>query len=651
MAITLRTNKGSALTYDEMDKNFSQYFYSASRIGNTMTLYYTGSTNLAGYGPSRTIDINLNPAEGQDPNLVVQGANRSIQFREGSLLAGEATFVYSSNNYLGIGTAQPSVLVEAQGNTATQAILKLTSHDSISTTSNKMAYMLFNRGTTSIGAIGKVDPLTDHISLQSLTPDSFLTLGASLNTNPNAHIFINGQSGNIGVGTYGPGAKLETAINGASGKTLIFGRGLDGGFNLAGKQDHGSNADGAVIGSIGLDYINQENTAIRFHRGADGIGGYMSFTVKDGTPRMQLSNTGTLTINSEFNYPSVLNAQGNIPGLNLYATVQNEATTQYSQAVIGVKAGNAQMFEFGQNRDGYGFLFNPNNQPIYFMTNTVIRLAISGPGKVGIGIGGNTPQGQLHIAQTDALPAAVNSTTLLKTFEHRGGSDYEGSVTYIRDYARRIAGTTDNWLTWAHHNSIDIDGVHNTPGTDTRSWWERSPYSGSHAFGTLTTTTLKTVSGFGKNMVLVGHSDEFKHPTATLSVFHPTNPTEIQVGHTTVSGPHKVVINGGGFDIDYGYYLSGSTTTETFFKTNTGTPSIGELGSNGTTVAKVDGPNNVFTITGKLAATPAARPANVTAAGIPGEIRINPSPEGGVYYMYVCIASNNWKRVALSSFS
>jgi hypothetical protein len=86
MAITLRTNKGSALTYDEMDKNFSQYFYSASRVGNTMTLYYTGSTNLAGYGPSRTIDINLNPAEGQDPNLVVQGANRSIQFREGSLL-------------------------------------------------------------------------------------------------------------------------------------------------------------------------------------------------------------------------------------------------------------------------------------------------------------------------------------------------------------------------------------------------------------------------------------------------------------------------------------------------------------------------------------------------------------------------------------
>lgn len=652
MAITLRTNKGSALTYDEMDKNFSQYFYSASRVGNTMTLYYTGSTNLAGYGPSRTIDINLNPAEGQDPNLVVQGANRSIQFREGSLLAGEATFVYSTDNYLGIGTGQPTTLIEAKGNTVTQAILKLTSHDSISSNTTKTAYMLFNRGATEVGAIGKIDGLTDNISLQSSQVDSTITLKAG--TNPNSILTVNGATSNTGIGTPYPGAKLETAINGASGKTLIFGRGLDGNFNLTGKQSHAANTDGALIGSIGLDYINQENTAIRFHRGATVTGGYMSFTVNDGTPRMQLSNTGTLTINSQLNYPTVLNAQGNAPGVNLYLTCINEGATANSQAVIGVQAGSAQMFQFGQNRDGYGFFYNPNNQPIYFMTNTVLRMAISAGGRVGIGIGGTIPQGQLHVKQTDALPAAVNSTTLLKTFEHRGGSDNGGSAPYIRDYARRIAGTSDDWFTWAHHNSIDIDGAHNTPGgpnANTKTWWERHPWSGSHAFGNETTTTLKTVSGFGKNMVLAGHSDEFKHPTATLSVLHPTNPAEIQVGHTTVSGPHKVVINGGGVNIDYGYYLTGSGNIDVFLKTNTGTPHIGQLGSSGVTVATIDGAASAFTVTGKLAATPAAKPTNMTAAGIPGEIRIDPTAIAGIYYMYVCIASGNWKRVALSNFS
>ena len=495
MAITLRTEKGSALTYDEMDKNFSQYFYSASRTGNLMTLYYTGSTNLSGYGPSRTITVDLNPAEGTTPNLVVQGANRSIQFRDGSQLGGEATFVYSTSNYLGIGTAQPSVLVEAQGNTSTQAILKLTSHDSISTTSNKAAYMLFNRGTTSIGAIGKVDPLTDHISLQSLTPDSFLTLGASLGTNPNAHIFINGQSGNIGVGTYGPGAKLETAINGASGKTLIFGRGLDSSFNLAGRQSHAANTDGAVIGSIGLDYINQENTAIRFHRGGSTTGGYMSFAVKDGTTRMQLSNTGTLTINSEVNYPTIFNAQGNAPGQNLYATVQNDGNTAYTQAVLGLKAGSGpgspDFLQLGQNVQGYGFLYQPNNQPLYFYTNAALRMSISAGGRVGIGIGSNIPEGKFHVFQNDRLGAASNSYTLLQSLGQEGGSTGV-NVLHVRDYSRRnsVENTSDDWFTWNHHNSIDIDGVHNTPGVNTKTWWERNPYSGSQAFGNEGVKTL-----------------------------------------------------------------------------------------------------------------------------------------------------------------
>lgn len=489
MAITLRTNKGSALTYDEMDKNFSQYFYSASRSGNLMTLYYTGSTNLSGYGPSRTITVDLNPAEGTTPNLVVQGANRSIQFRDGSQLGGEATFVFSNDYYLGIGTGQPTTLVEAKGNTATPAILKLTSHDSISSTTYKTAYMLFNRGATEVGAIGKVDGLTDNMLVQSSQANSTITIKAG--TNPTSTITIDGSTANIGVGTQYPGAKLETAINGASGKTLIFGRGLDGNFNLAGKQSHAANTDGAFIGSIGLDYINQENTAIRFHRGATGTGGYMSFSVNDGTVRMQLSNTGTLTINPAVNNPTAFNAQGNAPGQNMYLTCINDGTTQNTQAVIGVKAGSADMFQLGQNRDGYGFLYNPNNQPIYFMTNAALRMSISAGGRVGIGIGSNIPEGKFHVFQNDRLGAASNSYTLLQSLGQEGGSTGV-NVLHVRDYSRRnsVENTSDDWFTWNHHNSIDIDGVHNTPGVNTKTWWERNPYSGSQAFGNEGVKTL-----------------------------------------------------------------------------------------------------------------------------------------------------------------
>ena len=646
MAITLRTNKGSALTYDEMDKNFSQYFYSASRSGNLMTLYYTGSTNLSGYGPSRTITVDLNPAEGTTPNLVVQGANRSIQFRDGSQLGGEATFVFSNDYYLGIGTGQPTTLVEAKGNTATPAILKLTSHDSISSTTYKTAYMLFNRGATEVGAIGKVDGLTDNMLVQSSQANSTITIKAG--TNPTSMITIDGSTANIGVGTQYPGAKLETAINGASGKTLIFGRGLDGNFNLAGKQSHAANTDGAFIGSIGLDYINQENTAIRFHRGATSTGGYMSFSVNDGTVRMQLSNTGTLTVIPAVNNPTAFNAQGNAPGQNMYLTCINDGTTQNTQAVIGVKAGSADMFQLGQNRDGYGFLYNPNNQPIYFMTNAAIRMNISAGGSVGIGIGGIVPQGKLHVLQNQLLGASANSSTLLKTFQQAGGSTGANNV-YIRDYSRRTSGTSDDWLTWSHHNCITIDGVYETPGQDTRTWWERNPLSGSHTFGHATITALKIDAGV-KNKVTIGGAADSIHPNATLSVLNSYSPSELYVGDTTVSGPHKVAIRGGGVNVDYGYYLTGSGAVDVFLKSNTGTPSVGQLGSNGVAVATIDGTTNAFTVTGKLAATPAAKPANMTAAGIPGEIRIDPTAIAGVYYMYVCIASGNWKRVTLSNF-
>ena len=45
MAITLRTNKGSALSYEELDINFQSFFYSASvpSDSSSLSLFYTGS--------------------------------------------------------------------------------------------------------------------------------------------------------------------------------------------------------------------------------------------------------------------------------------------------------------------------------------------------------------------------------------------------------------------------------------------------------------------------------------------------------------------------------------------------------------------------------------------------------------------------------
>ena len=46
MAIILRTDSGSALSYAQVDANFTSMFYSASQSGNTMTFFRTGSNGL-----------------------------------------------------------------------------------------------------------------------------------------------------------------------------------------------------------------------------------------------------------------------------------------------------------------------------------------------------------------------------------------------------------------------------------------------------------------------------------------------------------------------------------------------------------------------------------------------------------------------------
>lgn len=77
MAITLRANKGQALSYDELDVNFSSVFYSASLSSDLsqLSLFYTGSSVQA----ASSVNIPLNPYTGSQPE--VAGNVGEIQFK------------------------------------------------------------------------------------------------------------------------------------------------------------------------------------------------------------------------------------------------------------------------------------------------------------------------------------------------------------------------------------------------------------------------------------------------------------------------------------------------------------------------------------------------------------------------------------------
>ena len=94
MAITLRSNKGTALTYDELDVNFSSVFYSASLSSDlsNLSLHYTGSAVQA----ASTINIPLNPYTGSQPE--VAGNVGELQFKLNPTQFGGASAINYDNS-------------------------------------------------------------------------------------------------------------------------------------------------------------------------------------------------------------------------------------------------------------------------------------------------------------------------------------------------------------------------------------------------------------------------------------------------------------------------------------------------------------------------------------------------------------------------
>ena len=134
--VTLRTEKGSALTYNEMDQNFSSFFYSASVVStagsNVLKLHYTGSGNLdTGFQPG-SVSVTLPEPVIPDTNITVPGENSQIIFNENGNLGADSLFTFLSDvNNVGIGVSSPQTHIDIKSIKKTQpAQIQLTGGNS-----------------------------------------------------------------------------------------------------------------------------------------------------------------------------------------------------------------------------------------------------------------------------------------------------------------------------------------------------------------------------------------------------------------------------------------------------------------------------------------------------------------------------------------
>lgn len=237
MAIQLRTNKASALTYNEMDRNFSSFFYSASiDNGNILKLWYTGSSTLNtapgdDFGPARFIPVDLQPTTGAVPTLTVAGDPRTIQFRHSTnpILDADNGFLYNTAQQLGIGVSLPAAnaKIHAKGTNTIPATLRLESTTTVGT--NRRATVDFYQGTVLYGTIGRHDHNDNNLYIKSWAP----TGKFAVDSDPGHIRFVVGNSAKIGafsqtgfgIGTFLPQHTFHAEGNGYFAGRLGVGTG------------------------------------------------------------------------------------------------------------------------------------------------------------------------------------------------------------------------------------------------------------------------------------------------------------------------------------------------------------------------------------------------------------------------------------------
>lgn len=103
MAIVFRADKGSPLTYSQLDNNFGSYFYSASTNGQVLTMYYPSSSQV----PVNSGSIDFSLIKG----LQDAGINKRLAvFSGSSAISSSQGIILDANDNLGIGVNEASDL-------------------------------------------------------------------------------------------------------------------------------------------------------------------------------------------------------------------------------------------------------------------------------------------------------------------------------------------------------------------------------------------------------------------------------------------------------------------------------------------------------------------------------------------------------------
>jgi len=116
------------------------------------------------------------------------------------------------------------------------------------------------------------------------------------------------------------------------------------------------------------------------------------------------------------------------------------------------------------------------------------RLTLNGSGNFGVGT--NLPSARLHVYENTGLGASIGNSQILTSVVGAVNSNkFQNNVYLIRD------NSATGWTGASLHDGISVDGSFLTPGSTTKTWWQRQPYQDKQLWGTATATYMTLESG------------------------------------------------------------------------------------------------------------------------------------------------------------
>lgn len=110
-----------------------------------------------------------------------------------------------------------------------------------------------------------------------------------------------------------------------------------------------------------------------------------------------------------------------------------------------------------------------------------------------VGIGTATPQAKLEVYNSVGAGGTAGNFKLLSrlsTSNHTTG----GNIVMQNIWIKRDANG-DSWATARFHDALSVDGSYLTPGSDTKTWWERDPWDNIQSWGSGSETHMTIAQG------------------------------------------------------------------------------------------------------------------------------------------------------------